>query len=463
VLSSFKNKFALSIWAPRMRLTQSPACCLRRNALRVLAALAAAHVAHPGSAAPIDDLRAQVEAGRSAAAYASFCADASDRPPEFELWCGVAAVDVGRPGEGVLALERYVLQFPDDVRARLELARAYFYARDDLRARQEFEGVARGRPPADVQAGIDRYLDALSVREARYRGRKLVYVEAGGGYDSNANAGVAQAELGLPVLGQVTISDFGLRKGSSFGWLAAGGEINKPVTPGWTLNASISGNGTFYQSASEFNLANFGASFGASYQADRNTYTSTYAHGEITLDGSRYRWTDAVALEWRREINERATFSLAPQFARITYAGDNSARDADLTALSASYRQVWLITWQPVLNAAVFVGDERNRQDRGDLGRRLWGASANVTVSPSSFWALNAGVGYATSEYQAAIPLLDVTRRDHNISANLGALYLIDAHWSARAEYQYARNNSNLQLYEYTRHVGALKLRYEFK
>jgi Surface lipoprotein assembly modifier len=274
---------------------------------------------------------------------------------------------------------------------------------------------------------------------------------------------VAQAELGLPVLGQVTISDFGLRKGSSFGWLAAGGEINKPVTPGWMLNASISGNGTFYQSASEFNLANFGASVGASYQADRNTYTGSYGHGEITLDGSRYRWTDGLALEWRRDINERVTFSLAPQFARIAYAGDNSARDADLTALSASYRQVWLMTWQPVLNASVFVGDERNRRDRGDLGRRFWGASANVTVSPLPFWALNAGVGYANSDYQAAIPLLDVTRRDHNVSANLGALYLIDTHWSARAEYQYARNNSNLELYEYARHVGALKLRYEFK
>jgi hypothetical protein len=446
-----------------MRLTQPPASRPSRNTLRVLAAMAAANVALPASAAPVDDLRAQVEAGRSAAAYAAFCADAADRSGEFDLWCGVAAVDVGRPGEGVLALERYVLQFPDNARARLELARAYFYARDDVRARQEFEAVAALKPPAEVQAGIDRFLAALSAREGRYLGRKLFYVETGGGYDSNANAGVAQAELGLPVLGQVTISDFGLRKGSGFAWLAAGGEISKPVTPGWTLNASVSGNGTFYRSASEFDLANFGTSIGASYQADRNTYTGSYAHGEITLDGSRYRWTDGVSLEWRREINERSSFSLAPQFARLAYAGENSARDADLTALSASYRQVWLMTWQPVLNASVFYGDERNREDRGDLGRHLWGASANVTVSPSPSWALNAGVGYGNSDYEAAVPLLDVTRRDHNVSANLGALYLIDANWSVRAEYQYARNNSNLELYEYTRQVGALKVRYEFK
>jgi Surface lipoprotein assembly modifier len=455
---------SISIDGPRfMRLTQTLSFRLGRSALGVLTAMAVAQIAPPASAAPIDDLRAEVEAGRSAAAYAPFCAGSADRATPFELWCGVAAVDIGRPGEGVLALERYVLQFPDDVRARLELARAYFYARDDVRARQEFETVSTLKPPAEVQAGIDRYLAALSAREARYRGRKLFYVETGAGYDNNANAGVAQADLGLPVLGQVTISDFGLRKGSSFGWLAAGGEISEPVTPGWTLIASVAGNGTYYGNASEFNLANFGGSLGASYQADRNTFTGNYAHGEITLDGSRYRWTDGVAFEWRREINERATFSLSPQFARLTYSGDNSARDANLTALSASYRQVWLTPWQPVLNASAFFGHERNREDRGDLGRRLWGATADVTVSPSPRWALNAGVGYTDSDYDDPIPLLEVTRRDHTKSASLGALYLIDTRWSVRAEYQYARNTSNLELYEYTRQVGALKLRYEFK
>lgn len=425
--------------------------------------MASCNAALPASAAPIDDLHARVEAGQSAAAYAAFCNDAADRPDEFDLWCGVAAVDVGRPGEGVLALERYVLQFPDNARARLELARAYFYARDDVRARQEFEAVAALKPPAEVQAGIDRFLGAISSREARYLGRKLFYVETGVGFDSNANAGVAQADLGLPVLGPVTISDFGVRKSSSFAWLAAGAEISKPIAPGWALNARLAGNGTIYGHASEFDLSNYGASVGASYQVDRNTYTGTYAHGEITLDGSRYRWTDGVSLEWRRQIDERSSFSLVPQFARLTYAGDNSARDANLSALSASYRQVWLTPWQPVLNGSVFYGDERNRQDRDDLGRRLWGASADVTVSPTPFWALNAGVGYSSSDYETAVPLLDVTRRDHNLSANLGALYLIDAHWSVRAEYQYARNSSNLELYEYTRHVGALKLRYEFK
>ena len=436
-----------------------------RHAAIVVIALGASACAL-AVAAPVDDLRTAVEAGDSAAAYARHCAtsiDAPDRPPEFDLWCGVAAVDIGRSGEGVLALERYVLQFPDDARARLELARAYFYAGDDVRSREEFEAVARSRPPPEVQAGIDRYLAALTDREARYRGRRTAFVEVGGGYDSNANAGVAQADIGLPVLGPVTVDDFGVRKESAFGWLAAGAEIRHPVSAGLTVNASIYGGGAFYASASEFNLANYGAALGASYRADRNEYALAYAHGEIALDGSRYRWTDGVGLEWRRQISELSSFALAPQYARIGYDGDNAARNADLSALSASYRQVWLRRWQPVLNATLFYGDEHNREGRGDLGRRIRGAGVDVTVSPSAFWALNAGVAYAESDYDAPIPLLDVTRRDRNLGVSVGAVYLINRNLSVRGEYRYAKNTSNLELYEYTRHVGALKVRYEFK
>jgi len=436
-----------------------------RHAAIVVIALGASACAL-AVAAPVDDLRTAVEAGDSAAAYARHCAtsiDAPDRPPEFDLWCGVAAVDIGRSGEGVLALERYVLQFPDDARARLELARAYFYAGDDVRSREEFEAVARSRPPPEVQAGIDRYLAALTDREARYRGRRTAFVEVGGGYDSNANAGVAQADIGLPVLGPVTVDDFGVRKESAFGWLAAGAEVRHPVSAGLTVNGSIYCGGAFYASASEFNPANYGAALGASYRADRNEYALAYAHGEIALDGSRYRWTDGVGLEWRRQISELSSFALAPQYARIGYDGDNAARNADLSALSASYRQVWLRRWQPVLNATLFYGDEHNRESRGDLGRRIRGAGVDVTVSPSAFWALNAGIAYAESDYDAPIPLLDVTRRDRNLGVSVGAVYLINRNLSVRGEYRYAKNTSNLELYEYTRHVGALKVRYEFK
>ncbi len=415
------------------------------------------------SAAPLDDVRALVEAGRGAEAY-PLCAQLErESAASADLWCGIAAVDVGRTGEGVLALERYVLRNPADVRGHLELARACFYARDYPRARQEFDAVLATDPPAVVREGIRRYLDALRVREAQYTPTLLAWIEAGFGYDSNVNAGVQQADITLPVLGQVVVNNFGVKQADGFGYLAGSLQYNRPVAPGISLYAGVAGNGNFYFQDTEFNLGQASVNLGASYQAGANTFALTYAHGELYLDGSRYRWSDGAALEWRRQVSATSGFSVTPQAARIAYTDANDVSNADYYALAVGWRQIWLTTWQPVLNLSAYGGQERNTQGRPDLGRKVLGAGANVTVSPSPFWALNAGVAYLRSDYDGPVPLLDMTRKDNNYVVNLGAMLLFARNWSARLEYQYADNASNLELYEYQRNVVALKLRYDFK
>ena len=72
-------------------------------------------------------------------------------------------------------------------------------------------------------------------------------------------------------------------------------------------------------------------------------------------------------------------------------------------------------------------GDEHNREGRGDLGRDIDGASADVTVSPSPFWALNAGFALRAATTTAPIPLLDVDApRRQLLGVSLGAIYLIN-------------------------------------
>ncbi len=117
-----------------------------------------------------------------------------------------------------------------------------------------------------------------------------------------------------------------------------------------------------------------------------------------------------------------------------------------------------------MLNATVFYGDEHNREGRGDLGRGIGGASVDLTVSPSPFWALNAGVAFAQSDYDAPIPLLDVTRRDRNLGVE-PRCGLPDQRQAERARANTGTRATRriIELYEYTRHLGVLKVRYEFK
>jgi hypothetical protein len=413
--------------------------------------------------ATIDEVRRLVEAGRSEQAWPLCQSLDRDAVAQADLWCGVAAVDLGRAGEGTLAIERYVLRFPEDVRARLELARAYFYAGDDVAARRGFEAVRAVDPPADVRAGIDRYLEALASREAQYKPSVRGWIEAGGGYDSNVNAGVAQADIALPVLGPVTVADFGVEQGAGFGWVAGSVQLNRPIAPGVAIYGGVVANGQFNASETDFNIAQGAATLGASWQAGRHLLFGSYSHGELVVGGDRYRHSDGASLEWRYAASELATTSVTPQYARIGYSGANAARDSDLYALGVSARRIWLTAWQPVLNVSAFAAREENRNDRDDLSRDIYGASADVTVSPAPQWALNAAFSFQRSRYRGPIPLLGFTRGDDNYSGSMGALYFITRALSARVELQFFRNDSNLALFQYDRTVVAGKLRYDFK
>ena len=88
--------------------------------------------------------------------------------PQFDFYYGIAALDAGAPGEGVLALERYNLTYPDNRNARFNLARGYYIIGELQRARDEFEGLLSDAS-GEERAAIDRFLDAIRARQSIYQ------------------------------------------------------------------------------------------------------------------------------------------------------------------------------------------------------------------------------------------------------------------------------------------------------
>ncbi|HRE14893.1 MAG TPA: hypothetical protein PLD37_11920, partial [Usitatibacteraceae bacterium] len=110
--------------------------------LAVVLTASTAHAATPG------EIRALIDQGKLSEAWTAARA-APERlgQPDFDFVYGVAAIAAGRATEGVLALERYLLAFPDNDPARVELARGYLAIGEDARAREEFQAVLDRRPP----------------------------------------------------------------------------------------------------------------------------------------------------------------------------------------------------------------------------------------------------------------------------------------------------------------------------
>ena len=428
--------------------------------------LALAGAPAPSEAAPADEIKSLVEAGRIAEAYALGEKNPDQLgDPAFDFYYGVAASETGHASEAVLALERYILRFPENIAARLQLARAYFVLGEDARARDEFESLRKLNPPADALATIDRYLEAIRLRETRYKRSGGIYIEAGLGYDSNVNSGPLGANLVLPGFGSVLLAPNATHRSDGFMYLGGGGFFSYPVAPGiaLTANARLEGKSNWKDENQAFDLGNFGFSGGASFLHEKELFRVTVDDNLINQGTSRYLSAPGLTAEWQHQLDERQAFNVALQQARLTYNDANQARNADFWGLSAGYRRMFAYDWQPLLSLSVNHGEQRSRTDRPDLVPDTNGGRAVLSFTPGAKWGIALGATYAKSKYQADDILLGVTRNDSYSAYDAVASYLVDRNLSVRAEYAYLRNRSNIELFSFPRQIAAVKVKYEFK
>jgi hypothetical protein len=431
-------------------------------AVFAVATIVASHLAR---GAPADEVRALLEQGRAKEAY-----ELARRHPEelgkpaFDFYYGVAAVDSGRAGEGVLALERYIVRFPDNDRARLELARAYFVLGELVRARDEFEAVLRRNPSPAVQATIDRFMDSIRAQETRYRTSASFYLEMGGGYDSNVNSGVGGPVLAVPTLGVVQLAQSGVRSADKFLHLAAGGQFSHPLAPGVALIGGASADGKLHADRfdQQFDQSNLVAYGGASVLKDRNLVRATLALSSLSVDYDRFRDSAALGAEWHRQLDEFNTVSLVGQYARLEYPS-SPVRDADFYGLGLGWRRAVIGPLKPVFHVQALYGDERNDASpaRNDLSRDLYTLRGGLSLTPAPRWGVSLAVTYTKSRFDDTDPLFLARRRDDYYGAEMGASYSLTKQLSLRADYLYAENRSSIPLYDYSRDVIALRVRFE--
>lgn len=416
-------------------------------------------------AAPVDEVKALAQAGNTADAYTL----GKQHPeamgdPVFDFFFGIAAVETGHAGDGVLALERYILVFPDNTSARLQLARGYFILGEDSRAREEFEELRKLNPPADMAATLDRYLDAIRLRETRYTASSGGYVEYGAGTDSNVNSGVTDARLSLPNLGPVTVGPGGTRSGDTFQSVGVGGYVTYPVSPGVALYANGAADWRFNKSNRPLDQTNYSGAAGVSLLQEKELFRLGLNHSLIYIDSERYRSSTGLSGEWQHQIDQQQAFIVGVQTGRQTYAGINSPRDANYLGLSGGYRKLFSHPWQPMLSANINLGrEDAIASGREDLSRHYAGWRLGMSFTPAAKWGVAVGYSAQSSRYQAPDAFLGVARRDDYDAIDAAVTYLVDRNFSIRGEALLSRNRSNISLFSFPRDIFTVKLRYEFK
>jgi hypothetical protein len=417
------------------------------------------------SAAPVDQLRELVRKGRAAQAYAEgkrMAATAAD--PEFAYYFGVAAIESGHAGEGVLALERYLAQFPDDDRARFDLGRGYYALGDPLRAREAFESVLGHQPTPDRRATIERFLDAIQSQSSRDAGASGAYVELGAGQDSNAVAATGATAPEAPLLDGLLPVPAGARRTAGLLLAGAGARYARPLAGALSLEAGARYQGRYRLDSFDRQLDQ--DALGGYGELDlidgRNLYRARLSYSALTADDARYRNLAALGGEWRRQMDELNSLSLYAQYADLAYPA-SPATDSNLYALGAGWRRAFVQRYLPVVEVEALYAREKSAASpvRDELSRNLYSLRARVSASPWPRWALSGGVSYTGSRYDAPEPALSLVRGDDTYGLDAGLSYRWTRQLTLLADLLYADNRSNLAAYEYGRNLLTLRMRYD--
>jgi hypothetical protein len=141
------------------------------------------------------------------------------RPDDEQLrfLSGMVAMARGDNARAIRTFRAMLIDHPEASRVRLELARAYFLARDYVNADRQFRLVRTSRHPAEVEANIDQYLLAIRLDKDWSWSLDLAIAP-----DTNLNAATASREVTLSGL-PFELSDSARRK-SGIG-LAAEGSV----------------------------------------------------------------------------------------------------------------------------------------------------------------------------------------------------------------------------------------------
>ena len=248
----------------------------------------------------------------ASAAYSQDRTDTLFRAGMEALTAARAATDedarTARLDESIAAFRAILVDRPELVRVRLELARAFFFKGEDTLARRHFEQVLAGRLPPAVVANIIRFL-----RIMRARRRWEAHFGAAIAPDSNLNAASGSRTIFLDTpFGRLPFTRQGdIAPKSGLGvsvW--GGGEYQYPLAPRWRLRSGANAN------IREYKGRNFDRHFLSAHLGPRRLID---ARTEASLLATLSRqWTASVPETDRFGLRLEAEHRLTP---RLSFSG----------------------------------------------------------------------------------------------------------------------------------------------
>ena len=351
----------------------------------------------------------------------------------------------------IATFRKMLIANPRLVRVRLELARAFFLKGEDGLARQHFERVLAGNPPAGVALNVNRFLSQI-------RARKRSSMRVGFALAPDTNLGGGSDERIIHIHGLPFRRDREELTRSGIGIAAwAGGEYQYPLSPQWRLRAGGDIHRKEYRER-EFDRMTVAGHVGPRWLIGRGTEASLLAsvRQHWIADEADHRDIGART-EFRHRLSRRTTGHVTLSRHERRYE-ERDHLDGPITDLSIGAG--WVASPTIRIDAAVGWGKDRPETERYRNERRWMrlGATAalpygfTVGASGTLRWTEYEGDWFPFTEDGS--PRSDITRHlrvfAHNRAFTVGG-------FSPQVSLVREDRTSTAQLHDYERTSGELR------
>ena len=421
--------------------------------------------AAPDPAAAVGEARALLEAGRFAEALDLLrpLAQGPEVAADVAFFIGLAATEGSRmPGladagrealldEAIAAFRFMLVNRPDLVRVRLELARAFFLKGEDDLSREQFERVLAGDPPDPVVANVRSFL-------AEIRARRRWTLHGGFAVAPDTNIGATSEERIIYISGlpferdaeELSTSGVGLSA-----WLS--GEYQYPWGERRRLRAGADASRREY-AGSRFDQTYVSVHGGPRWLVGANAEASVLASAQRRWFGGAPLY-DALGarVEAGRRVSRRVT---ANAWASVHDRSYRTQTYLDGPVADLTLGGMWIVSATIRADAALGWGQERPESERWRHQRKWLRLGASVAL-PLGFTVGGSGeVRWTDYEGNWFPHTAGEAREDRTRSLRL-SVYNRAFAWqgfSPRLSLVHEVRDTNAQLYDYRRTGGELSM-----
>ena len=366
---------------------------------------------------------------------------AAPRDVQARFLKGMIAVARSDPRQAIGEFRAILIDQPDATRVRLELARAFFLAKDYGNALRQFQFALADKPPEAVQSNIRQYLAA--IRQAKSLSYTVSFAVAP---DSNLNGGSSAREVTLYGLPFDLTEDARQRSGVGLA-IEAGGEWAPQIGAGKPLRVGVNGQ------RREYKGSDFDDMTVAGYAGPRiitgKWDLSLLGTGYRRWHGSRpYSKSFGARLDTTYFATPRIGISTAVALQSVRYR-EQPQRDGRLASISSS--AYYALTSSSAVTLKAGASREKARLDAYS-NRSGFIAAGYFREFPMGFSAY-VEPSLSIARYDEALGAFGRKRSDTTQSVTLTLLnrHIVLNRFTPRVAYTYTRQKSSIPLYEFTR------------